>query len=72
MLWGVALIVVSLVEYNVQAEMQKGLWVSGFESGLNAPPVHQRMVHGSMTGLLAVGLSIALFYLCRLYLSRRQ
>jgi ABC-type spermidine/putrescine transport system permease subunit II len=72
MLWGVALIVVSLVEYNFQAEMQQGLSVSGFESSLNAPPVHQRLIQGVTIGLVAIGLSIALFYLRRLYLSRRQ
>ncbi len=71
MLWGVALIVVSLVEYSVQTEMQQGLSVSGFESSLNAPPVHQRLNQGVTTGLVAMGLSIALFYLRRLYLSRR-
>ncbi len=71
MLWGVALIVVSLVEYSVQTEMQQGLSVSGFESSLNAPPVHQRLIQGVTTGLVAMGLSIALFYLRRLYLSRR-
>jgi hypothetical protein len=70
-LWGVALVAVSLVEFNVQVEIRHGLSVSGFESSLNAPPVHQRLIQGVTTGLVAMGLSIAPFYLRRVLASRR-
>ena len=72
MLWGVALIVISLVEYDFQAELQQGLTVSGLESALYVPPIHLRLVQGVTTGLVAMGLSAVLFYLRRLYLSRLQ
>ena len=70
MLWGVALILISLVEFRFQAELQQGLSVSGLESDLYEPPVHLRLVQGVKTGLVAMGLSATLFYLRRLYLSR--
>jgi hypothetical protein len=72
MLWGVALIALSLLEYNAQAEMQQGLLVSGFESSLNAPPIHRRLVQGVTFGLAATGLGVTIFHLRRLYLLRRQ
>lgn len=72
LLWGVALIVMSLVEHNFQAELPQGLTVSGLESDLYAPPIHLRLAQGIATGLVAMGLSAALFYLRRLYLSRHQ
>ena len=72
LLWGVALIVISLVEYDFQTELQQGLTVSGLESALFAPPIHLRLVQGVTTGLVAMGLSASLFYLRRLYLSRRK
>jgi hypothetical protein len=72
MLWGVTLLVVSLVEYNFQAEVQQGLTVSGLESSLHMPPLHLRLVQGVTTGLVAMGLSVVLFYLRRLYLLRKH
>jgi hypothetical protein len=37
-----------------------------------SPPIFQRMMQGVTTGLIAVGLGAALFYLRRLYLSRPE
>ena len=70
--WGVALILISLVDYRFQAELRQGLSVSGLESDLYGPPIQLRLVQGVTTGLVAMGLSAVLFYLRRLYLSRRQ
>lgn len=71
LLWGVALIVLSLVEHYFQAELPQGLTVFGLESDLYAPPIHLRLAQGIATGVVAMGLSAALFYLRRLY-SRSQ
>jgi hypothetical protein len=71
-LWGVALIVVSLVEYNVQADSQTGLSVSGLESALNSPSDHMLLIQQATTGLVAIGLSFGLLYLRRRYEARRQ
>jgi hypothetical protein len=68
-LWGIALVVLSLLEYSGHSQLQQGLTVSGFESSLNAPPTHQLQLQATL-GLVALGLSGALFYLRRLYLSR--
>ena len=35
-------------------------------------PIYQRLVQGTTTGFIALGLGCLLFYLRRLYLSRRQ
>jgi branched-subunit amino acid ABC-type transport system permease component len=64
-LWGVALIVVSLVEYKVQADSQTGLSVSGLESALNSPSDHMLLIQQATTGLVAIGLSFGLLYLRR-------
>jgi hypothetical protein len=71
-LWGVALIVVSLVEYNVPAEMQQGLSVSGLDSAVNSPPTQLRLIQQGTIGLVAIGLSVGLLYLRRRYQARRQ
>ena len=70
-LWGIALIALSLLAYSGHAQQQPGLTVSGFESGLNAPPIHQLQLQGTL-GLVALGLGGALFHLRRRYLSRQQ
>jgi hypothetical protein len=70
-LWGTALVALSLLEYSGHAQLQQGLSVSGFESSLNAPSTDQILFLGTL-GLVALGVSCALFYLRRLYLSRQQ
>jgi hypothetical protein len=70
-LWGIALIALSLLEYSGHAQQQPGLTVSGFESSLNAVPLHQLQFKGTL-GLVSLGLGGALFYLRRRYLSRQQ
>lgn len=72
MIWGVALILISLLDHRFQAKLLQGLSVSGFESDLYAPPIHQRLVQGIATGLVAMGLSAALFYLRRIHIMRSQ
>jgi hypothetical protein len=63
--WGLALIVVSLVEFRVQADRQHGLSVSGLESALTSPPDHLLLIQQATTGLGAIGLSVGLLYLRR-------
>jgi hypothetical protein len=72
MLWGIALVAFAGLEYDFQSEVQQGLSVTGFESTLSAAPLHLRLIQGITTGLIAMGLSVMLFYLRRLYLARRQ
>lgn len=70
-LWGIALVALTILEYSGHSQLQQGLRVSGFESSLNAPPIHPLQLQATL-GLVTLGLSGALFYLRRLYLSRRQ
>jgi hypothetical protein len=72
MLWGIGLLFFAGVEYGFQSDLQQGLSVTGFESTLSAPPLHVRLIQGITTGLIAMGLSVMLFYPRRLSLARGQ
>ncbi len=70
MLWGLALVVRSPLACNVQAEVQHAITVARLKSVLAAPPLDLCLFRGVTTGLVAKGLSVVLFHLRRLYLSR--
>ena len=70
-LWGVALVALSLLEYGGHSQLEQGLTVSGFESSLNATPIHQLQLQTTF-GLVALGLSAVLFYVRRLFILRLQ
>jgi hypothetical protein len=72
MLWGVALIGISLLDYSLQAGMSPGLSVSGLESALNSPPTQLRLIQQGTVGLVAIGLSVGLLSLLRLSRAHRQ
>jgi hypothetical protein len=70
-LWGTALVAFSILEYSGHAQLQQGLTISGLESSLHAPSTDQLLFEGTL-GLVALGVSGALLYVRRLYLSRPQ
>jgi hypothetical protein len=71
-LQGVALILIALQGYSFDAELLQSRPepIPGQDS--YRLPILQRLVQGMTTGSIALGLGAMLFYLRRLYLSRRQ
>lgn len=75
--WALVLLGLFLIVTAIQLYVIETNWVS--QQPRPSPgadtyvlPTRQRMVGGVTMGLVAVGLGAALFYLRRLYLSRRQ
>jgi uncharacterized membrane protein YfcA len=75
--WGLVLLGVFLILTAVHLYVSETSWASGRPKPLPGQdyyilPTWQRMVGGVTTGLIAIGLGAALFYLRRLYLARTK
>ncbi|MEO1154211.1 MAG: hypothetical protein AAFV31_14220 [Pseudomonadota bacterium] len=70
-LWGLMLIAITLNTFVVEYRYFADLPAAAPGQSSYSPPIFHRLTVGIGTGLCAIGLGAALFYLRRIYLSRQ-
>ena len=71
-LQGIALLLIAVQVYHFDLGLMQAKTGALPGQDTYRIPIHQRLVVGTTTGTIALGLGALLFYLRRLYLSRRK